>query len=70
MLAVRVEVEDAFDEVLAEHFWALLQQEVKQAVFTQAKAGKRSAQVWSYCGYLWLFRVNGPLWVGVCVLYV
>lgn len=36
MLVVGVEVEDALNEVLAEHFWALLQQQVQQTVFTQA----------------------------------
>lgn len=34
MLVVGVEVEDALNEVLAEHFWVLLQQQVQQAVFT------------------------------------
>lgn len=36
MLVVGVEVEDALNEVLAEHFWALLQQQVQETVFTQA----------------------------------
>lgn len=35
VFAVGVEVEDALDEVLAEHFWVLLQQQVDEAVFTQ-----------------------------------
>lgn len=34
VFAVGVEVENALDEVLAEHLWVLLQQQVEQAVFT------------------------------------
>lgn len=37
VLAVGVEVEDALDEVLAEHLGAVLQQQVQQAVLTQAE---------------------------------
>lgn len=39
VLAVGVEVEDALDEVLAEHFRVLLQQQVDEAVFAQAARG-------------------------------
>lgn len=39
VLGVGVEVEDALDEMLAEHFWVLLQQPVQQTVFTQAGTG-------------------------------
>ena len=41
MFAVGVEVEDALDEVLAEHFWVLLQQQVEKAVFTQTGTGHK-----------------------------
>lgn len=34
-------MEDALDEVLAEHFWVLLQQQVEKAVFTQTGTGHR-----------------------------
>lgn len=30
-------MEDALNEVLAEHFWVLLQQQVEQAVFSETK---------------------------------
>lgn len=36
VFAVGVEVEDALNEVLAEHFWVLLEQHMEQTVFTQA----------------------------------
>lgn len=35
VFAVGVKVEDALNEMLAEHFWVLLQQHVEQTVFTQ-----------------------------------
>lgn len=42
VFAVGVEVEDALDEVLAEHLRVLLQQQVEEAVLTQtATAGRR-----------------------------
>ena len=46
MVVVRAEVEDALDEVLAEHFRVLLQQQVEQAVFTQAGTGNRRRLGW------------------------
>lgn len=39
VFVVGVEVEDALNEVLAEHFFVLLQQQMKQTVFTQAGTG-------------------------------
>lgn len=41
VFGVGVEVEDALDKVLAEHFWVLFQQQVEQAVFTQTEIGNR-----------------------------
>lgn len=41
VFTVGIEVENALDEVLAEHFWVLLKQEVEQAVFTQTGTGNR-----------------------------
>lgn len=38
VLGVGVEVEDGLDEVLAEHLRVVLQQQVQQAVLTQAAA--------------------------------
>lgn len=37
VFCVGVEMEDALNEVLAEHFWVLLQQQVEQAVFSETK---------------------------------
>lgn len=42
VLVVGVEVEDALDEVLAEHLRVLLQQQVKEAVLTQSEAHRKS----------------------------
>lgn len=39
-------MEDALDEVLAEHFRVLLQQQVEQAVFTQTGTGNRRRLGW------------------------
>lgn len=36
-------MEDALDEVLAEHFRALLQQQVEEAVFAQTETGGEEA---------------------------
>lgn len=43
VFVVRVEVEDALNEVLAEHLRVLLEQPMKQAVFTQTATGKEQA---------------------------
>lgn len=40
VFCVGVEMEDALNEVLAEHFWVLLQQQVEQAVFSETKRRK------------------------------
>lgn len=37
VFCVGVEMEDALNEVLAEHFWVLFQQQVEQAVFSETK---------------------------------
>lgn len=37
VFVVGVKVEDTLDEVLAEHFWIFLQQQMEQAVFTQTE---------------------------------
>lgn len=41
VFVIGVEVEDALNEVLAEHFWVLLQKQVEQAVFTQTGTRNR-----------------------------
>jgi len=41
VFVVGVEVEDALNEVLAEHFWVLFQQQVEQAVLTQTGTRKQ-----------------------------
>lgn len=42
VFAVGVEVEDALNEVLAEHLRVLLEQQVEQAVFTQTETGNKN----------------------------
>lgn len=43
VFVVGIKVEDALDEVHAEHFRVLLQQQVDQTVFTQTGTGNRQA---------------------------
>lgn len=67
VLAVGVEVEDALDEVLVQHFWVLLQQQVEKAVFTQTGAGNRVCLgliLW-YISLGALITIRSKLWVFV-----
>ena len=64
VFVVGIEVEDALDEVHAEHFWVLLQQQVNQTVFTQTGRGNRQ-----HLGLiLWLISPGSQRdWSKLCV---